>query len=161
MNTNKKFYIALLFLPFAVLCFYATALFADFDGQLRVDCDTLFATVDLTISGKQTTFKTPQGNYFQILPSHTAPPKDGVLEAPTKTTKATDTESWNDQAVALPLLMPCSFAVHNYNGPKGKGYVLQAIVEQGGKLYVRSKNFGPETYRTHDWQETKADPDAK
>lgn len=43
-----------------------------------------------------------------------------------------------------------TYEVHEYDGPQGKGYILHAWLDAGGKLYHRQQDFGPEG-RTHGW----------
>ena len=40
-----------------------------------------------------------------------------------------------------------------YEGPQGIGYVVNYEVQRGSKLFHKSMNVGPETWREQDWEE--------
>ena len=43
-----------------------------------------------------------------------------------------------------------------YDGPLGKGYVVVETKVEDGKTFEKATNFGPEEWRTHDWELTSA-----
>lgn len=51
----------------------------------------------------------------------------------------------------FPLLLAFRVKIDNYAGPQGKGFVGVIQGSFNGTLYERSKNEGPETYRTEAW----------
>lgn len=55
-------------------------------------------------------------------------------------------------AVSIDVQLPFALATTYYNGPSGKGFVGQVWVKFDGTIYTRAKNYGPEEWRTHDWQ---------
>jgi len=54
-------------------------------------------------------------------------------------------------AVSIDVSLPFALAVHVYNGPQGHGFVGQVWVKYEGTIYTRAKNYGPEDWRTRDW----------
>lgn len=93
------------------------------------------------------------GQYFQALESHSAPPElleapDGLLSHPTDQMTPLSV-LW--LSAGLPAELGWSFRVDTYNGPSGPGYVvvLKTVIE--GDTYQREINYGPETYRTQAW----------
>ena len=54
--------------------------------------------------------------------------------------------------------LPFAIAVHAYNGPSGKGFVAQIWVGYEGVVYTMAKQYGPETWRAHGWQEVTEAP---
>lgn len=61
-------------------------------------------------------------------------------------------------AVNINVSLPFAIAVHVYDGPSGKGFVGAIWVKFNGTLYTKAKNYGPETWRTHDWEEVTEVP---
>ena len=59
----------------------------------------------------------------------------------------------------IDTFLPFAFAVHVYESPKqyketgGHGIVAQEWVKYEGITYMRAKNYGPESWRAHDWEE--------
>ena len=106
------------------------------------------------------------GIYFQGLLSHLAPitgvgnGASGDRDADNFTSSPTDQlENWLDAGFGPPIttqVMPCTLLLDSYDGPEGKGWsaLLSFIYE--GDIWERRHQFGPETYRTHDWAEQAA-----
>jgi len=53
--------------------------------------------------------------------------------------------------VNINVSLPFALAAHAYNGPQGHGFVGQVWVKFDGTIYTRAKNYGPEEWRTFDW----------
>lgn len=107
----------------------------------------------MEIAGKQANYLAAQGRYWQGLFTPILVPAD-ELELPVDPTrKATDHPSWAAAAIALPVTAPCQLWCDSYDGPQGVGYVLGVRVVWQGRTYERRRNVGPETWRTHDWQD--------
>lgn len=47
--------------------------------------------------------------------------------------------------------LPCAFLCDQYRGPLGDGFVVTVFVRFNGTIYTRSRNRGPETWRSADW----------
>ena len=59
-------------------------------------------------------------------------------------------------AVSINVSLSFAIAVHVYNGPSGQGFVGQVWVRHNGVEYTLARNYGPETWRTFDWQQVEA-----
>lgn len=97
------------------------------------------------------------GRYFQGILTPTTPPDDGAVVNPDQTKKPTDqVERWLDVftgANALPATnWPVSVSIDVYDGPDGKGWVVNVIYTKGGETWSRSFNTGPETWRERPWE---------
>ena len=128
------------------------------DQQNKVDLlvadllPKLKATQDKWFAGKK--------EYFQGLPSHTEKPKDGADTLPTNlAAKPTDRNaSWNDFLASSDLAItiaaiPAALTQDVYQGPKGWGWSLSADFEYEKRLYRRTWNTGPETWRNMAWSD--------
>src|SRR5687768_4534401 len=78
-------------------------------------------------------------------------PADGATAPTVTSAKQTDCPSWAAASVAVPPAMRCAVQIDAYEAPGGHGYVVSAAVRCQGTVYVRSRNVGPETWRTHGW----------
>lgn len=58
------------------------------------------------------------------------------------------------QKDALLVSLPAGYAVDQYHGPKGAGYLVRAEVFVRGDRYVRAKQFGPNDWMETDWAES-------
>lgn len=92
------------------------------------------------------------GQYYQALQSHTAPPA-GVVPADV-TSHPTDQDAilatlWD--FAGLPDETNWSLQIDTYNGPSGPGYVLTVKTDVNGSIWIKSINYGPDTYRSADW----------
>jgi hypothetical protein len=107
----------------------------------------------------QDSYFSSKGRYFQGLWTHTAQidqTTDNDTLADRLDDKPTDqTHSWRDRiGNALDAtLFPARLRIDVYDGPRGKGWVATVQMKYGGILYERSKNVGPETYRTQPWRD--------
>lgn len=62
-------------------------------------------------------------------------------------------ESWNDVPHNLTVQKwPAAVTISVYDGPNGTGYTVTTRFIHITDEYVKTYNFGPEAYRTHDWQ---------
>ncbi len=98
------------------------------------------------------------GQFWQGLATHSQPPADGQQVVPDRLwSHPTDqAESW--LAVDLgnyisPLQQtPYLTYVDVYEAPAGAGFVACMQLSLGGSIVERCVNYGPETWRYHDWQ---------
>ena len=95
------------------------------------------------------------GRYWQGIITPTVPPDDGASVAADYTKKPTDQlERWADvfkAADALPANIPCQISVDVYDGPLGKGWTVTLQGTKASKMYTRTWNVGPETWRETAW----------
>lgn len=108
---------------------------------------------------RQETFFAARGKYFQGLWTHSGEVEqtdalNGDTVADRLTAHPTDqVQHWQDfignAFDALPL--PARLRIDVYNGPQGWGWVATLRVLYNGNIYERSRNVGPETWRTQAW----------
>jgi hypothetical protein len=83
----------------------------------------------------QQSYKDVHGEYSQILPGNTCPSDQNCL----------------DISGLLTDTMVISLSVNTYLGPGGMGYEVVASHEVDGQTWQRVRQYGPETWREHDW----------
>jgi len=81
------------------------------------------------------------GEYWQALDSFVGGVPQDAPEAAT----------WDTLGVQKSEMAGFSTSVDVYVAPCGKGYVYNSFVRETEGMYVKSVNFGCETYRGHDW----------
>lgn len=87
--------------------------------------------------------------YWQGLKLLAADPADGATAAPITTRKPHyQPESWADFGVTLPANSEVNIWCDQYQGPEGDGWVLHVQVQYNGRVWHRSRQHGPETWRT-------------
>lgn len=101
----------------------------------------------------QADYYTMYGHYFQALTSHSSIPS--VPTPPDNLSGHPDDQEqdlayfWN--AVYLPDELAWSFTIDIYSGPNGDGYVLNVMTIIDGNVWMRAKNFGPDTWQEYNW----------
>lgn len=123
-------------------------------NQVRTQVDDWLTARWPNFTAKQDAYFAANSKYWQGIRWTTlaATPSEGADGSTTLTLKPTDqAENWVDFGLGSLTTAPCSFQVDVYDGPTGKGYVATVEVLYGGTLYSRSRNVGPETYRTVAW----------
>jgi len=111
----------------------------------------------VTLKARQETYYANNGHYFQGLWTHNAEvtQTDSLdnTAADNLTSKPTDqTHTWRDfLSTSLDAPIPARLKIDVYDGPKGKGWQAVLQVKYKNKIYQRTKQVGPESYRTHDW----------
>lgn len=98
-----------------------------------------FKTLRSAIDDLQSDYFIQKNGYWQGIKTKSDPSK-----------KSTDCESWDDMSLNLVGLSE-EIAVNVYDGPRGKGYIIQIIAEKDGNKYIRKIVFGPETERNCGW----------
>jgi hypothetical protein len=104
-------------------------------------------------------YQDAQGFPWQGLSSHSNRPAhtnagDNDVEPDLLDESPTDQPvSWNTaDFIPQPInTWPCDVTVDVYEGPSGTGYVVRAGFDYEGDHWIKSWNYGPETYRTVDW----------
>lgn len=98
------------------------------------------------------------GAYVQGLATHSSPP-DATTGAPPDRLMMRPSDqliTWSDLMAELGPDLPTNWRfmlrVDVYQSPHGPGYVVTAMATEGGKLWTRSVNRGPETAREKTWQ---------
>lgn len=99
-------------------------------------------------------YHTVNGRYYQALASHATAPDvpevpDALSQSPTDQPE-TLAFFWHDIA-ELPEVLAWSFRIDTYSGPDGDGYVLTAETIVNSETWMRSVNYGPDTWRAADW----------
>jgi len=56
-----------------------------------------------------------------------------------------DRPRWKDMMPSLPDRLACQMEVHEYEGPKGRGFRLIVLARQDGKLWRYTLQDGPES----------------
>ena len=85
---------------------------------------------------------------LQLASTHERPPAE--LNPPDPARRV-GIDSWYSSRVELPDRMGVSVAVHVYDGPRGRGYVLVCTMVRDRITWQREINIGPEAWREHDW----------
>lgn len=128
--------------------------------EARDKADNWLAARYPNLVSKQDNFFSTNGHYWQGLVTHTlnnvpnhTPSADGDSLADRGDDAPSDiSENWN---VAFPNLLnlpiPAAIWIDAYNGPLGQGYIINVLVRFQGTWYHRSRNEGPETWRTIAW----------
>jgi len=112
-----------------------------------------------TLVDRQDTFFANRGKYFQGKWTHSGEVEQtDALNGDTVPDNLTDSptdqsQNWQDfignAFDALPL--PARLRIDVYNGPLGHGWAATLQVRYDGNVYERSRNSGPETWRTEAW----------
>jgi hypothetical protein len=83
----------------------------------------------------QQSYRDVHDEYSQILPSNTCPSDQNCL----------------DISGLLTDTLVINVAINVYQGPGGAGYEIVAEYEVDGQTWQRVRQYGPETWREHDW----------
>lgn len=123
----------------------------------RADTDLL--TSRLAVGLVQSSYQAAHGAYWQAAPTHSDPPRIGQNLPPNPLARVSDNPAWYDMGIDLPSDMPVSVRVDVYDGPHGSGYVIiGALCDDGGTIWERSVNVGPELWRDHNWRQCQDAP---
>jgi hypothetical protein len=127
-------------------------------AQLRTRVDAWLEDKWPTVVARQQNFFANRGRYWQGLITHSLIPAhtnavDGDAIADRLNQSPTDQfENW---VAVFPEWvienLPCALKCDTYDGPQGKGYCATIFIRYAGTLYSRSRNVGPESYRTEAW----------
>ena len=136
-------------------------------NQMRNAIDNFVTNKWSTIVARQENFRTNRGRYWQGLPTHLVCPAHSNSTDGSKTGDRLG-ESPDDQGQFstwlnvfpewLTELLPACVRVDTYDGPQGQGWVLTVEATHNGRLYRRSQNVGPESFRTQGWHEVPPTP---
>ena len=89
------------------------------------------------------------GKYVQLDWSHATDPEDGAVKQPERLSHKLPgkAKTWTD--FGYPTHSPsCTAAADEYVGPNGNGWALRMALKYGGKRYMRTVKFGPESSDT-------------
>lgn len=125
---------------------------------LRTRLEDVIDALKTKVVSRQNTYFANHGRYWQgvrTLSLGSVP--DGTETAVDGSLKPSDqAETWADfLGVDLPGTLPVALWIDAYDGPQGKGYVVTAEVTYNSKVWSRSWNVGPETWRSVAWHEVR------
>jgi hypothetical protein len=93
----------------------------------------------------------------QVLVTHTDSniPADGVGTVPDNLDAVAQDngDGWSNLQFSVGGPWDAALRVDNYGQRLGDGYVIVSYVREGGALYVKARNNGPEAWRSHGWRE--------
>lgn len=124
-------------------------------GNAPTDLDPLVNLLAASLTSWQDANAQSLGRYVQMLTAFSAPPIDGIALVP----DLVNAKPTNEQlkaadvwaAVKWPTALPASVSVDVYDGPSGKGYVVQVLTKFNGVLWAKAVNSGPERWRDSNW----------
>jgi hypothetical protein len=121
---------------------------------VRDQIDQRLATLWPVVVQKQQQFFASHQRYFQGLISTKTIPADGADIVPDNLTAHPhyQAESWASMG-GFPATEMSQIECHQYDGQRGKGFVLLLTVSLAGRLWQRAINYGPETERNQPWRD--------
>ena len=130
-------------------------------SRYRPAATTLGSELDLIaprIATMQAAYLSRHGRYLQLLPTHVSVPVEGAPKVADAVTRApadrrrrdeagavVEDDSWSVTRVPTPASV--SMAVHDYDGPQGRGYVVVGSILVGVDMVVAVRPVGPEKHR--------------
>lgn len=120
-------------------------------AEIRTQVDTELTALWTKIQTRQATFFTNRGRYWQGSRTHLITPAEGLPVPPDGTLRPTNEAQGWAALGDLPLTMSMTVWLDVYDGPGGPGYVAHAEVVINGNTWRRSRQHGPETWRTRGW----------
>ena len=118
-----------------------------FPNNLRNAIDNRVALLWPAIQTRQGIYFAARGSYWQGARTHNTPPLDNT-DTPADNLAARarpGLPTWQEMWPAVPTSLPVRLEVHEYSGPKGKGYILLVTVRlSGAGTWQRVYSFGPE-----------------
>lgn len=127
-------------------------------ATLRTKWDNLIATRFPALQTRQGIYFTNKGKYFQGISTNNTP-TDPAEVAPNLTRKPTDqAESWSDAGITLPATIPVKLWIDVYDGPKGKGWTLNAEVIIGANTFRTCVQGAGNESRAYDWRQVDPRP---
>lgn len=104
------------------------------------------------VVGKQDAFKLANGRYWQGLVTSTFPVDGGNVTPNLNSRPYYESQTWAQMfPTTFQAQEPAAFAIHNYKGPLGVGYVIYAWITVTGVDYYKADNHGPEIWRSFAW----------
>jgi len=143
---------ALALSPFPAAPARASAL-APTPGEIRAAIDARLAQLWPVVQAKEDSYFAAHGHYWQGLRTHTILPADGALLVPdiAARTPTDQPDPW--PAAIKTIAIEMALVIDVYDGPFGQGYVASVWVMVGGRIFTRSAQVGPETWRVEGWHE--------
>jgi len=126
------------------------------DNELLTVIDERLAMALPLIEEIQENYLKNNGVYAQGLFTHSSiPEEDEMVNPDSLDSSPTDQdETWDDLATGvIPASMYTRMKIDTYVSQEGPGYVIVMEKKLDGKTYVKSHNVGPESFRSHSWQE--------
>lgn len=117
--------------------------------QIRDAINVRLSTLWPAIQARQAAYAASHnGDYWQGLATHTGnPPLDNTDTACNnlQTRARPNLPRWTDVWPSIPTSLPFRLEMHEYNGPRGKGYLLVVTIRISGLgVWQRVLSFGPE-----------------
>lgn len=123
---------------------------------LRDEVIAELAVFDADVAMTQAAYFSRERRYAQCIATSSNGPGDGGRKAPELTRAPTDQpNAWEAllQGSRMQSTWLSTMRIDVYDGPQGKGYVVTSHYGDGGRVFERAINHGPETYRSHDWRQ--------
>jgi len=126
-------------------------------NQLRNEIDNRLAELWPRIVTRQETYLDNHGRYWQGNWTHSTIPSSVTADTayqestPTLTNVPSSEQGTWANIPNFPSSLCYRVKIDNYDGPQGKGFVGTVQVKFNGTIYQRSRNSGPETWRTQAW----------
>ena len=121
------------------------------DPAIIRQADKEIQDILLQISRLQSSRAAVKAPLLQLPSTHAQIPA-AALKAPPDPGRAVGIDSWYSNAVDLPVSMTTSVRVDVYEGPRGWGYVIISTMEYAKINWTRAVNYGPESWRSRDWE---------
>ena len=129
----------------AAILIRVTPVDAAFPGALRSALETEADTVFQRIDAIEESHISGNALYWQAVAIHSVTPSDGAQRAPDRLNAAVGTlQSWEEKQAVFGPGTISNYEVHQYSGPRGKGYIIFQSVISGGVTYRRAVDRGPE-----------------
>lgn len=117
-------------------------------AQIRAAIDSRLATLAARVESYQAArLAAGARRCRQVVATPDSPPADGA----TAPTRPEIVAAWAELGAALPGDLEVQLAVHEYEGPLGVGWQLEARVVLAGRSWLRVIHSGPETWRARAW----------
>jgi len=123
-------------------------------AEIRAAIDARLAQLWPVVQTKEANYLAAHGHYWQGLRTHRFTlPADGALVTPDigALTPTDQPDPWPSAITTINLEM--ALVIDVYDGPLGDGYVASVWVMIGGRVWMRSAQVGPETWRVEGWHE--------
>ena len=138
-------------LTFSLLLMAGSA-FAALPAGLETAVEAEAVGVIAQIDDVQSIHITGHARYWQGTNIHSVHPADGNERTPDRLDVAIRSlETWDEKGINVRPNTKSNYAVHEYDGPSGKGYIIIQSVISGADTYQRLIDKGPEG-RSTDWQ---------
>lgn len=117
-------------------------------AQIRAAIDARLATLATRVESYQAArLAAGARRCRQVLSTPDSAPADGA----TAPARPAIVAAWAELGATIPAELEVQLAVHEYEGPLGVGWQLEARVILAGRSWLRVIHSGPETWRQRSW----------